>query len=69
MKKFPREKYTLKAYENERYSLMITKDEQNMKTNKVEYSDNWEELYAKAKKESEKGNECEIWELKFEFFP
>lgn len=66
MKKYEREKYTLVAYHNEKYSLEIEDDE--LHTVNTEYSNNWETLYAKAKKEAEKGKKCLLMEIKYEFF-
>ncbi len=65
MKKFQREKYTLKSYDDERYKLEITNDETNI-SNTI-YSSNYEELYIRAKKEAENGNHCELWQCLYEF--
>ena len=65
MKKYEREKYTLKEYDKELYRLDIFDEES--KTENSEFNINWEYLYKKAKDETEKGKTCSIWELKYEF--
>jgi len=65
MRKYDREKYTLKAYKDEKYMLEIVDD--NTMTGKTLYSNNWENLYAKAKKEISEGKQCAIWSLCYEF--
>jgi len=67
MRKYEREKYRLKAYKDEKYMMEIIDDE-NRIGNSV-YSDNWEELYARAKKEVANGKYCAIWNLLYEFSP
>ena len=67
MKRYEREKYILEEYTNEKYILIVFRDDDDIKMEKVIESDNWEELYVQAKKEAEKGNTCEILERKFLF--
>jgi len=65
MKVYEREKYTLKAYKNEQYRLDVY--DPITRTEYSEYGEKWEKLYDKAKKEVEKGKECSIWEMIYEF--
>lgn len=64
MKKFVREHYTLKSYTDERYRLDVYNPETNIEYS--EFSNKWETLYMKAKKEAKNGCECSIYELKYE---
>lgn len=66
MKKWEREKYLLKSYNDEMYRLDITSDG-NISHSIT--STNYEELYVRAKEEAEKGNHCEIWCMLYEFIP
>jgi len=65
MKKYDREKYVLKEYNEELYRLDVFDPGEGIENS--EFNINWEYLYAKAKEEIEKGKECSIWELKWEF--
>ena len=67
MKKFDREHYVLKEYEEEQYRLDIYDPTSGLETSK--YDSEWMRLYEKAKKLSEEGKTCSIWSLKFEFKP
>ena len=65
MRTYKREKYNLTSYNGERYRLDIWSND-----TKIEFSiyeNNIETLYIRAKEEAEKGNDSEIWELKYEF--
>ena len=65
MKKFVREKYTLKEYKQEQFMMEIVDEEKNLSSTK--YSNKWEDLYMQAKEESAKGKKCSIWSLIYEF--
>jgi len=70
MKKYDREHYELKSFENEKYCMNIeSSPEDRFQETKTIYSDNVEELYVEAKKLAKKGRKCIIWELKYEFIP
>lgn len=65
MRKYEREKYTLKSYVHEKFRLDMYNE--NLNTERTIYADSLEELYFKAKKFAEQGYKCSIWELKYEF--
>ena len=68
MRKYDREHYTLKSYNDEQYSMRIESGEKSrFPTENVIYNESIEVLYKKAKEEVKKGNRCTIWELKYEF--
>lgn len=67
MKKYDREHYVLREFKEEQFMLEWVDEDTGIQ--KEEYSNSWEELYAKAKKEAKKGNKCTIWDLRFQFIP
>jgi len=65
MRTYKREKYTMKTYDEEMYRMEISREDINI--SKTRFYKKYNDAYLDAKKEVEKDNHVEIWELKSEF--
>jgi hypothetical protein len=65
MKEYKSNGYKTREYSGERFMLIVSNEDNHMESSFL--SDKWEVLYMKAKEEALKGNQCELYELKYEF--